>query len=990
MSDPRPDEFIEFIKALKDTAPEGYEPWLFRCEKGGKNPDLSYGSWKAESARLSVQEAVQWMRNGGNVGLAATADDPLINVDVDDDEETSLGDVKETLLVRSRSRTGFHAIYFEAEDSEEIPNIPTDDAGEVRARWQYVVAPGSYVPVEDVEELPEDERDMAGYYTLLEDRAPARIDYEELPDVFLDYNERGDDADVDTEEMPGGGIEDFEGEDGGYDDDSDRESESALFDITARDVVLSEHGSVNIGDRWEAMFHGSETGANMSFSSKGLINCWRHSVAHNGLQALAVLSDYDGSCQHVGTGHKHSNAGDSCLTSEDGGHIWHAWKYAKQNGYIPDDDPVPYSAMLHVARERDICPVSDIPKSTDDSLPAYAYDAVLETIEGHDGLETGRKKTDEFSDASSSDTQFDAVTARGSADEGDQERSETDGGAVTATVEESSKPRTRFERFRDEVHSAIDAVKDDDDLTQRTARHRMAEAFDRHYDFVFPEDEVRGWRTKLYVYAEGDGIYEPRGEAFVAKQLEKAACDYVTNQVVNEIVGKLERMATERGPAFEGAPERLAVGNGILDLHTGELDPFTPTEYHRKKLDVDWNPDAGEPDAIDAFLHDIVADDDVGTLYRLIAHSMYKEYVGEKAAMLIGSGQNGKSVFLDLVEQFLGQYNVSHRSLQAFEDKFAANALEGKLANIHPDMGDSDVTDLSQFKKLTGRDTFQADVKFESPVEFENYATLMFAANEMPVFDEDNHAVWRRWLYLDFPYTFDPDNPDAKDPEPKRVLMRRLTTDDQLEALLYRCQQEVERWYEGDSWYPDAMEPSEVREQMKKAAEPVFDFAMTCLIDVEDEDDDGVWLPKSDVRQAYREYAAEQQLPTMGKEQFGERLLGLADLNIESGRPTDENGNRPRAYMGVTWSERGRQLLGLDEPGDEDQSTVGDVSSTKGRVKEIVHELVTQNDNEPVERSLVVGRAMGAMGMATAEKRVDDLLKSGDLYEPEDGKVIDT
>jgi len=28
--------------------------------------------------------------------------------------------------------------------------------------------------------------------------------------------------------------------------------------------------------------------------------------------------------------------------------------------------------------------------------------------------------------------------------------------------------------------------------------------------------------------------------------------------------------------------------------------------------------------------------------------------------------------------------------------------------------------------------------------------------------------------------------------------------------------------------------------------------------------------------------------------------------------------------------------------------------------------------------------------MATAEKRVDDLLKSGDLYAPEDGKVIDT
>jgi len=59
-------------------------------------------------------------------------------------------------------------------------------------------------------------------------------------------------------------------------------------------------------------------------------------------------------------------------------------------------------------------------------------------------------------------------------------------------------------------------------------------------------------------------------------------------------------------------------------------------------------------------------------------------------------------------------------------------------------------------------------------------------------------------------------------------------------------------------------------------------------------------------------------------------------------------------------------------------------------VKEIVRDLVEENGHEPVERSLVVGRAMGSMGMATAENRVDDLLKSGDLYEPEDGKVIDT
>jgi len=507
-----------------------------------------------------------------------------------------------------------------------------------------------------------------------------------------------------------------------------------------------------------------------------------------------------------------------------------------------------------------------------------------------------------------------------------EQAAKTDGGAA-AVDDSGGTTASRFERFESDVRGAIAEVQDNDELTQRTARHRIASAFDRYYDFVYPEEEVRGWRTTLYVYNGEEGVYEPRGEAFVSKMLEKAAGDYVTNQVVNEIVGKLERMTVARGDQFRTDPNRLVVANGILDLHTGELDEWSPTEYHRTKLDVRWNPDAGDPDAIDEFLHDIVEPGDVDTLYRLIAHTLYKEYVTEKAAMLVGSGQNGKSVFLDVIEQFLGEYNVSHRSLQAFEDKFAANQLEGKMANIHPDMGDESVKDMSTFKKLTGRDTMTADVKYESPIVFENYATLMFAANEMPVFGEDNHAIWRRWVYVNFPNTFDENDPDAKDPEPKRKLMRRLTHEEEFEALLVRCQREIQRWYAGGEWYPDAMQPDEVREQMKKAAEPVYDFAMTCL---REDDAEDAFLPKDQVRQAYREYATEESLPKMSGEQFGERLVNLRDLSIENGRRS--KGGVGYTYEGVEFTERGRQVLGLDEPAaDDDQQTVDGARARRSR-----------------------------------------------------------
>lgn len=560
----------------------------------------------------------------------------------------------------------------------------------------------------------------------------------------------------------------------------------------------------------------------------------------------------------------------------------------------------------------------------------------------------------------------------------------TDGGTVAESADSTAGPRSLDDRIR----AAITAA-ENDDIQQKTARHRIARAIQEEHHFVYPEEQVPGWRTVLYVYNDDAGIYEPRGAAFVERLLERHAGDYVTNQVRNEIVGKIERMS-KTDESLQASPERLVVGNGILDLHTGELEAFDPGEYHTTKLDVDWRPAAGEPDAIDEFLHDIVEDDDVMTLYRLIAHTLYKEYLGEKAAILIGSGSNGKSMFLSLIEEFVGSYNVAHRELQDFDDDgFAANNLQGKLANLATEIGEQEIQNATTFKKLTGRDSIQARVKFEKPIKFENYASLLFATNEMPVFGQDNHAIWRRWLYVDFPYTFDADDPAAKDPEPERVLKDRLFCEEELQALLVRCQKEIQRWYEGRPFYDDAMDADAVRDKMKKAAEPVYAFGSTCLTSGDADED--VFVEKSVVRAAYKAYAGEEDLPRISENEFGKRLLGLRDFNIESTRKRVD-GSKPRVYEGIQLSKRGRQVLGIDEPeSDDDQQTVNDDRpAAKPTVMEQARQLVEDNDGKPIPREGLVWACAGQIGKATAENAVDNLLTQGRLYETGNGDLLPT
>ena len=578
------------------------------------------------------------------------------------------------------------------------------------------------------------------------------------------------------------------------------------------------------------------------------------------------------------------------------------------------------------------------------------------------------------------DAEAEAAAVAGGVDEGGGDKAETDGGAAASSASDDAVPLS----FNDKVRHAIREF-NDDVIQAKTARHRIAQALVEHFHFVYPEEEVNNWRSTLYVYNEDEGLYEPRGEVFIEDKLEFAAGDFVTNQTRNEIVEKVKRMSTARDREFEHYPEKLVVGNGILNLHTGELSSYTPHEYHSTKIDVDWNPDAGDPEEIDRFLHDIVDDSDVNTLYRLIAHTLYKEYIGEKAAMLIGSGSNGKSMFLDLVESFIGSYNIARRELQDFgEDMYALNNLQGKLANLATEIGEQEMGDTTAFKKATGRDKIDAPVKYERPISFENYATLVFATNEMPTFGQDNHAIWRRWLYVDFPYTFDADDPDAKDPEPERVIERRIKREEEFEALLLRCQQEIQRWYEGEPLFADAMDADEVRDKMKKAAEPVYAFASTCLEYTADDDD---YVEQSVVRACYRAYADEEDLPRIADNEFGKRLLGQRDFAFESGQKRVD-GRPTSVYKRVQLSSRGRQVLGIDTADDDDQAQVdNEYDQARPIVQERVREMFEDDDNDsdPIPKSAVVWSLTSEMGKSSAEQALEKLIRDGDVIQVGDG-----
>ncbi|MDG6222540.1 MAG: bifunctional DNA primase/polymerase [Candidatus Bathyarchaeota archaeon] len=363
---PNVEEFKKFVELLMKSAPEGYKPHFLRLEVNGKNPIENFG-WKNKP--ISYELALDWMKNhNGNVGIVGRVDDPLVNVDLDG-EEVNKDELKPTLTTRSRSRTGIHGFYF-TENKQEIPNINTDDNGEVRCQNEYVVCAGSYVTTSP-DEVPEQYRETAGYYTIEDTNPPCYITYNDLPKFFREKHEK---ALRDEEEAKNRPKSDFNAE-------NLKGPHSAVFDVTPNNIIKKLVGPKRKNDRWGSIFHDSETEANMCIDS-GLLHCWRHGVSHNGLQALTVLSGYM-TCEQAGSPHK-GNTGVSKIIG-DFGAIFHAWKYAKENELIPANDPIPVKAMLYLAKENGL-----IEENDDNMLSWQKYNKVLEIVKTQFNLDSGR------------------------------------------------------------------------------------------------------------------------------------------------------------------------------------------------------------------------------------------------------------------------------------------------------------------------------------------------------------------------------------------------------------------------------------------------------------------------------------------------------------------------------------------------------------------------------------------------------------------------
>lgn len=399
----------------------------------------------------------------------------------------------------------------------------------------------------------------------------------------------------------------------------------------------------------------------------------------------------------------------------------------------------------------------------------------------------------------------------------------------------------------------------------------------------------------IFVYDDSQGIFINTGDIFLKRDVEFYLKEFVKSESVNEILNKIRRKTYQSINVFvENSKDFVCLKNGVWCFSQHKLLDHSPEYKFINRLPIIYNPDA-RCNKIATFFNSIVYPDKVQLLYELFGFCLIPEYKIQKAGLLIGSGRNGKSVYLNLLKCFLGKDNVSNQSIQKLsKDKFSSYQLFGKIANIFPDLSSEEIGDSSTFKALTsGLDSISAEQKFKNSFDFINHAKLLFSCNQIPKSRDDSDAFYRRWVIIIFPFTFE----GSKD---NKNLITELTTDEELSGLLNIAIEYSYRLIE-EGEFTSSQTTDEVREIYTRLSDSVGSFILD-KIDISPED----FISKEELYTKFVEYCRSFKFPVLSEKMFNSLIF--QKMPVTNFRPIANDGSRPMSWRGIGWKVQEDQI----------------------------------------------------------------------------------
>lgn len=368
---------------------------------------------------------------------------------------------------------------------------------------------------------------------------------------------------------------------------------------------------------------------------------------------------------------------------------------------------------------------------------------------------------------------------------------------------------------------------------------------------------------QLHIYK--DGIYTNG-----YKEIESDMIQYIPNlkkMQRREVLDYMELIVEEKE---QSDANLIAFNNGIYDLVTGELKPFSTDIVITNKIPWDYNPDAYF-ELADKTLNKLACDDAAirALLEECIGYCFYRRNELGKAFILTGDKNNGKSTFLDIVKTILGDKNISALDLKELGDRFNTSMMFGKMANIGDDIGDDFLqgSQVSIFKKIVTGNRIKAERKGQDPFEFNPFIKLLFSANDIPRMKDKTGAVLRRLVIIPFNARFSKYLPDGVtiDPDFDPFIKYKLIQKESIEYLIKLGVEGLKRVITNNEFTKSEKVQGQL-DEYEEENNPIIAFIADCGVDMIENE------PTSDVYKRYQVFCAENSMQPMSNIVFSKQI----------------------------------------------------------------------------------------------------------------------
>lgn len=313
----------------------------------------------------------------------------------------------------------------------------------------------------------------------------------------------------------------------------------------------------------------------------------------------------------------------------------------------------------------------------------------------------------------------------------------------------------------------------------------------------------------------------------------------------------------------------IVMKNGIFNLETWELQDFDPNIIVKNKIPVAYVKDAYY-EVTDKTLNKIAVNDKKirAVLEEILGYILFRRNEFAATFILTGDGSNGKSSYLKLVRKLVGSDNTSSLDLKELDQRFKTAELFGKLVNIGDDISKGYIKESSIFKKLSTGETLNVERKGKDPFDFQNYAKLIFSANEMPRINDFSDGLGRRLQIVPFKAKF-----SSKDPDYDPFITDKLLSDESMQYVLNLALKSLNRLLKNKHFTKSKAVEKEL-EKYQEENNPIISF-------INNEDVEIERSIVGDLYMQYKAYCSENGYQAVSNISFSKQIKQLYNMDVK-------------------------------------------------------------------------------------------------------------